>query len=211
MRLGVWYEVGGLEGPVCVQHMTIPVDFQLLESDHYMVHADLNIGFFHCHPQIAYEINLEPAQNPNNPPVESAFIDLEGGEDVTAIKWPGAMQWFHVKKGEAGTYSIGRTNPDVVLDVFAPDDLTTPISRYNKTTQMISLADRHMLVDTFVLPREFYIRTSGSSRSFTGDYALAIKRHTCSSQVEACILQPGQKQSAMLTKSGNPFGSQNQV
>lgn len=43
--------------------------------------------------------------------MESAFIDLEGGEDVTAIKWPGAMQWFHVKKGEAGTYSIGRTNP----------------------------------------------------------------------------------------------------
>ena len=205
------YEIGGLEGPVCAQHMTIPVDFQLLESDHYMVHADLNIGFFHCHPQIAYEINLEPAPNPSNPPIESAFIDLEGGQDVTAIKWPGGMQWFHVKKGEAGTYSIGRTNSDVVLDVFAPDDLTTPISRYNKTTQVISLTDRRMFVDTFVLPREFYIRTSGSSRSFTGDYALAIKRHTCSSQAEACILQPGQKQSATLTKAGNPFGTQNQA
>ncbi len=205
------YEVGGREGPLCVQHMTIPVDFQLLESDHYLVHADLNVGFFHCHPQIAYEINLEPASNPGNPLVESAVIDLEGGQDVTAINWPGGMQWFHVKKGEAGTYSIGRTNAAVVLDVFAPEDLTTPISRYNKITQVTPLARQRMFVDTFVLPREFYIRTSGSSRSFTGDYALAIKRHTCSSQIEACILQPGQKQAAMLTKVGNPFGTQNQA
>ncbi len=205
------YEAGGREGPLCVQHMTIPVDFQLLESDHYLVHADLNVGFFHCHPQIAYEINLEPASNPGNPLVESAVIDLEGGQDVTAINWPGAMQWFHVKKGEAGTYSIGRTNAAVVLDVFAPEDLTTPISRYNKITQVTPLARQRMFVDTFVLPREFYIRTSGSSRSFTGDYALAIKRHTCSSQIEACILQPGQKQAAMLTKVGNPFGTQNQA
>ncbi len=205
------YEAGELEGPVCVQHMTIPVDFQLLESDHYMVHADLNIGFFHCHPQIAYEVNLQQASNPANPPAESTLIDLEGGTDVTSIKWPGAMQWFHVKKEEAGTYTIGRTNPKVLLDVFAPDDLTTPISRYNKTTQVIVIRDQRMVVDTFVLPREFYIRTSGPSRSFAGNYALWIKRHTCSSKAEACILQPGQKQSATLTKAGNPFGTQNQA
>jgi hypothetical protein len=205
------YERNELEGPVCVQHLTIPVDFQLLESDHYMVHADLNIGFHHCHPQIAYEINLEPVQSPGNPPVENAFIDVEDGQDTTQIKWPGGMQWFHVRKGEAGTYSIGRTNADVRLDVYAADDLTTPISRYNKTTRFTAIGDQRMFVDTFVLPREFYIRTAGSTRSFTGNYALAIKRHTCSSQAEACILQPGQRQSAALTKAGNPFGTQNQA
>src|SRR5262249_19727252 len=40
------YTAGDLEGPVCVQHMTIPTDFRDLESDHYLVHADLNIGTF---------------------------------------------------------------------------------------------------------------------------------------------------------------------
>ena len=38
------YESGGIEGPICVQHMTIPKDFVDLESDHNMVTADLNIG-----------------------------------------------------------------------------------------------------------------------------------------------------------------------
>ena len=41
------YDIGGAEGPICVQHMTIPTDFRALESDHNMVHADLNVGFEH--------------------------------------------------------------------------------------------------------------------------------------------------------------------
>jgi hypothetical protein len=205
------YRQGGLEGPVCVQHMTVPTDFQDLESDHYMVHADLNVGFFHCHPQIAKEVNLEPAMNPTQPPLESIFIDSENGSDITRINLPGSMQWFHVKKGEAGTYTIGVTNPAVRLTVYAPEDLTTPISKYNKVTQIVNTGERRVFADTFVLPREFYIRVSGQSRSFSGDYALWIKRHTCSSKQEACILQPGQRQSAALTKAGNPFGTQNEA
>ena len=205
------YRSGGREGPLCVQHMTIPTDFQDLESDHFMVHADLNEGFFHCHPQIAYEVDLQQGSNPNQPPQESAFIDLENGTDVTRINQPGMMQWFHVKKGEAGTYSIGVTDPNARMDIYAPEDLTTPISKYNKTTQAINFGERRLLIDTFVLPREFYIRMSGKTRGFSGDYALWIKRHTCSSKQEACILQPGQTQSATLTKAGNLFGMQNEA
>ena len=205
------YTAGDLEGPICVQHMTIPTDFRDLESDHYMVHADLNIGTFHCSPQIAFEVNLEQAANPGHPPQEFTFIDQVDGTDVTLIKRPGQMQWFHVKKGEAGTYSIALTNAKVRMDVYAPDDLTTPISRYNKTTFAVVLADRSLFVDTYVLPREFYVRVSGVDRSFSGDYALYLKRHTCSSKAEACILQPGQTQGAKLTRAGNPFGDQNEA
>ncbi len=205
------YTSGDLEGPVCVQHMTIPTDFRDLESDHSMVHADLNVGNFHCSPQIAFEVNLQPSANPGQPPQEFTVLNDEGGTDVTQIKRPGQMQWFHVKKGEAGTYLIAPTSADVRLDVYAPQDLTTPISRYNKTTVSVVLSDRSFFVDTYVLPAEFYIRVTGKDRHWTGDYALFIKRNTCSSKAEACILQPGQTQGATLTKASNPFGLQNEA
>jgi endonuclease/exonuclease/phosphatase family metal-dependent hydrolase len=205
------YAAGDLEGPVCAQHMTIPTDFRDLDSDHYLVHADLNIGNFHCSPQIADEVTLEPAPNPGLPPQEFTVIDEEGGTDVTQIKRPGQMQWYHVKKGEAGTYLIALTSTKVKMDVYAPDDLTTPIARYNKTTAAIVLGDRSLFIDTYVLPREFYIRVSGETRATTADYALHIKRNTCSSKAEACILQPGQTQGAKLTKASNPFGLQNEA
>jgi len=205
------YTAGDLEGPVCVQHMTIPTDFRDLESDHYMVHADLNIGTFHCSPQIAFEVGLGASPNPGLPPQEFTFIDVVDGTDVTQIRRPGQMQWFHVKKGEAGTYTIALTNSQARLDVYAPEDLTTPISRYNKTTASVVLGDRSLFIDTYVLPREFYIRVSGVARTWSGDYALYVKRHTCSSKAEACILQPGQAQGATLTRAGNPFGVQNEA
>lgn len=205
------YAAGDLEGPVCVQHMTIPTDFRDLASDHYLVHADLNIGTFHCSPQIAFEVDLQPSANPGQPPQEFTNIDQVGGTDVTRIRRPGQMQWFHVRKGEAGTYTIGLTDPRVRLDVYAPEDLTTPISRYNKKTFAIVLADRRLFLDTYVLPREFYLRVSGVDRTSTADYALYIKRHTCGSKADACILQPGQAQGATLTRAGNPLGLQNEA
>ncbi len=205
------YTMGDLEGPVCIQHMTIPTDFRDLASDHYLVHADLNIGNFHCSPQIAFEVDLKTTANPGQPPQESASIDTAGGTDVTQIRRPGQMQWLHVKKGQAGTYSISRSTAQVRLDIYAPDDLTTPISRYNKTTVSVVFGDSRLFIDTYVLPREFYIRASGVDRGFRGNYALQIKRHNCSSKAEACILQPGQPQPATLTRTGNPLGMQNEA
>lgn len=206
------YVQGDLEGPMCVQHMTIPTDFQDLESDHYMVHADLNIGTFHCSPHIALEVKLEPVPaGPGQPPREFTFIDAVDGVDETAIRRPGQMQWFHVKKEEAGTYLIGPNSSGVRMDIYAPEDLTTPISPYNKTTVPIVLADRSLFIDTYVLPKEFYVRVSGKTRTFTGDYGLFIKRNTCSSKAEACILQPGQAQRATLSNAASPFGFQNEA
>ena len=191
----------GLAGrmPLCVQHSTVPVDFQQLESDHFMVHADLNRGFWHCHPRIAYEVTAADLtgqkainKSPSNPAV-----------DITRIAYPGAMQWFHVKAGTPGTYTIGRVAPaePVTIDIYAADDLTTPISRYNKTTTKLNLG-QGVWLDQFVLPAEYYIRITGPTRAWTGDYALTIKRHTCASRQEACLLQPGQPQGAQLTGAG---------
>ena len=205
------YISGGLEGPMCVQHMTIPTDFQDLESDHYMVHADLNLGFFHCHPQIAYEVILAKPQIPNSAPTESVTVDETDGVDVTRIAYPGAIQWFHVKVGQPGTWTLVRNNGQVELDVYRPEDLTTPISRYNKVTGTFSTGDFTLYADQYVLPGEFYVRAKGTTRPYTGDYWLAFKRHTCSSQAEACILQPGERQQAVLTKAGDPIGLQNQA
>ena len=70
---------------MCVQHMTIPTDFQDLESDHYMVHADLNLGFFHCSPQIAYEVMLSRPQIPASRRRNSRSVDETDGVDVTRI------------------------------------------------------------------------------------------------------------------------------
>jgi endonuclease/exonuclease/phosphatase family metal-dependent hydrolase len=194
----------GMEGraPMCAQHATVPVDFKQLESDHYMVHVDFNRGFPHCHPRIAYAVSPDELKG-------DLVIDKQPGNpnaDVTRIAFPGSMQWFHVKAGFPGTYTIRRigqgTSQSVRIDIYAPDDLTTPISRYNVTTQSFALGGGMVASDQFVLPAEYYIRITGPSRSWTGNYALQIKRHTCASKEDACLLQPGMPQMAQLTAFG---------
>ncbi len=192
------YESGpGGRMPVCVQHMTIPVDYRALESDHFMVHADTNLGIPHCHPQIAFNVDL------SNP----GLIDKDtGGFDFTFIRNAGNMQWFHVKTEGAGTYTIARLGQQAVaIDIYDAVDLTTPISRYNKVTTQVNFGERSAFVDQFVLPNDFYIRISGPNRNWTGDYALQVSRLSCKSKAESCLLQPGQSQSALLT--GNGFGN----
>lgn len=193
----------GLTGrvPMCAQHATVPVDFQHLESDHFMVHVDLNRGFWHCHPRIAYEVKTSDLNG-------DTTIDKHPGNsnlDVTRIAYPGTMQWFHVKADSPGTYTImrfGQGSTPVRIDIYAPEDLTTPISRYNKTTSKVPLGGGMAHADLFVLPKEYYIRITGPTRSWTGNYALKIVRHTCATRQMACYLQPGQPQSARLTASG---------
>jgi hypothetical protein len=205
------YESGGIEGPICIQHMTIPKDFVDLESDHNMVTADLNIGNYFCHPQIAHKVALKKTKV-DGKPREQELIDHVGGTNVTEIRYPGSMQWFHVVRPDAGTYSIGPDRPDVNMDIYLPDNLTTPISRYFGDTKVITEGERKMFVQTFVLPREFYIRMSGKDRDFTGDYALLIRHHNCATREEACLLQPGEEpQMATLTGAGSLFGTQDEA
>ncbi len=208
------YATGGIEGPICVQHMTVPVDFVALPSDHNMVHADLNRGFYHCHPQIAYEVKLQKFESGGRP-VEQQVINLEDGDDVTQIIAPGTMQWFHVLK-EAGTYSIGTyadtaDSEAVAFEVYLPTDLTTPVSRYYGDRRRILFNEREFKTETFVLPNEFYIRTHAYGVNYTGNYELLVRRHNCASKEEACPLQPGHIQSATLTKANSLFGKQNEA
>lgn len=205
------YRSGGIEGPICVQHVTIPVDFVDLESDHNLVTADLNLGNFFCHPGIAYKVNMTKV-GVGGKPREEEVIDSQDGQDVTQIRYPGSMQWFHVVRSDAGTYSIGPSTEDVKIDIFLPDNMTTPIASYYGKTSKIVDRERTMYVHTYALPREFYIRATGKDRAYTGDYALLVRRHTCATKEEACLLQPGEvPQGATLSKAGGLFGTQNEA
>jgi hypothetical protein len=176
----------------CVQHMTTPVDFRALESDHFMVHADTNRLAPFCSPSLAYRVNL----------AESGFLDMPpgGGPDRTTIQHPGGMQWFVVDAPGAGTYTISHfPQSDVRVTVYAADDLTRPVSRFNKTTQTVPLGRGTLAADKYVLPPKFYVRVTGANRTFSGDYTLRIHKHRCATKEEACLLQPGQAQTARLS------------
>lgn len=206
------YMSGGIEGPICVQHVTIPVDFVDLESDHNLVTADLNLGNFFCHPGIAYQVDLKKQKDAAGKPLEEELIDLRNGQDVTQIRFPGSMQWFHVVRQDAGSYSIGPDNPNVNIDIYQPGDMTTPISAYYGSTRTVRSGERTVTVRTYALPREFYIRVTGKDRAWQGNYALLVRRHTCATKEEACLLQPGEPpQFASLTESGSLLGTQDEA
>lgn len=179
----------------CVQHVTVPIRFRDLESDHNMVHADINRGFFHCSPAIAYRVELNASG--------TAILDRDPANttvDVTQISTPGSMQWFEVKAQGTGTYSIGPDTLDVKVDVFLPEDLTTPVSRYNKTPGALPPSIRkNFATNQYVLPDRFFIRTSGRTRFLAANYALLVRRHSCSSKADACLLKPGTLQEATLS------------
>lgn len=189
----------------CVQHVTVPVRFRDLESDHNMVHADINRGFFHCTVPAAYRVKLPPSG------MTIVNTDENGGtQDVTAIVTPGAMQWFFVKNDGTATWSIGTSNPQVKVDIYLPEDMTTPVSRYNKTPGAPTPGvNERFAVDQYVLPDKFFIRTSGINRTAVGNYGLMVKRHDCSTKANACLLLPGTIQGATLSPDTLPPGQIN--
>jgi hypothetical protein len=197
---------GSNEGAVlrrqCVQHVTVPTVFADLESDHAMVHADMATGFYHCSPSLAFKLDL--------PPANIAIVDKSPGNnvDITRINSAGGMQWFYLDTGSAGTYSIGTSNPDNIdIEIYAPEDLTRPISRYNQTPRPAPPGiARTFVTDQYVLPAKFFIRTSGAARTTVADYALYVERHNCATKEKACILMPGQPQSVTLSGQTLPPG-----
>lgn len=206
------YLSGGIEGPICVQHVTIPVDFVNLESDHNLLTADLNLGNNFCHPGIAYQVDLKPKKGPDGKPQAEEVIDFRNGQDVTQIRFPGSMQWFHVVRQDAGSYSIGADNPGVNIDIYQPSNMTTPISSYYGDTRTIHDGEQTFTVHTYALPKEFFIRVTGKDRNWRGNYALLVRRHTCATKEEACPLQPGEPpQFASLTEAGSLLGSQDEA
>lgn len=198
---------GSNTGPVsrrqCVQHVTVPIAFRDLESDHAMVRADIATGYYHCSPSLALTITLSANK--------TATIDkaANGATDITRINSAGGMQWFYLDTGSAGTYSIGTSNPDAVaIEIYAPDDLTRPIPRYNETPRPPppSAIKLGFATDQYSLPSKFYIRTSGVARTTIADYALYVERHSCATQEKACILSPNVAQSVTLSGQTLPPG-----
>ena len=206
------YISGGLEGPMCVQHMTIPTDFQDLESDHYMVHADLNLGFFHCHPQIAYEVILARPQIPNSAPTESVTVDETDGVDVTRIAYPGAIQWFHVKVGQPGTWTLVRNNGQVRarrLSAGRPDYSDIPLQQGHRHVLDRRLHPLRGPISCFLASSMYGRRAQPAhtpaitgSRS-SGTHAARRRRPASCS--------PARGSRPMLTKAGDPIGLQNQA
>jgi len=180
----------------CVQHVTVPIKYRELESDHNLVHADINRAFYHCSPATAFPVRLD------NKGV--AIVDLMPGGtiDVTKIQTGGAMQWFEVRAEGTATYSIGPDTDDVQVEIYVPEDLTTPIARYNQTPATVGANVRQSFaLNQYVLPRRFFIRTAGRTRETTRNYALMVKRHDCASRATACILQPGSVQGVTLSSA----------
>lgn len=183
----------------CVQHVTYPVEFRALESDHFMVHASVQSGFHHCSPSIARPIVLGTG-------TQGVVVDHDGTRDVTRIHAPDAMQWFLVDAGEGGTFSIGRDSNDVRAEVYLPEDLTTPVSRYNTTLGKLPTGCMRACYayDKFVLPGRFYVRVRGALRTTTTNYALHVRRHTCATRQDACVLMPGTTGIARLSSAETP-------
>lgn len=186
----------------CVQHVTVPERFRLLQSDHHMVHADVNRAAPHCSPSLAFKVDLTDARN-EHVIDESAAPQWKA---TTRIEQAGGMQWFYVNATEPGSYSIGLDNAaDVVLDVFLPDNLTVPYARYyaDASARTPQGYRQQFTVHQYALPKEFFIRARGVDRQKVADYALLIVRHACSSKEDACLLAPEQMQTAQLASAND--------
>jgi hypothetical protein len=197
----------GRTAPMCVQHLTVPPSFRELESDHNMVHADINVGTYNCNPSLARRV-LIPADA-----TARIDIDTNQGLDQTWILRPGQMQWLKIEaaSGETATYSLSINNSDLTFDVYLPEDLTTPVARENVTPFVWQGGAGETTVNQYVLPDTFYVRIHGKTRKKTGNYAFGIKRHTCATKAEACILTPGLPQRARLSPLTGDLQLQNQA
>ncbi|MEI9889110.1 MAG: hypothetical protein WDN08_21915 [Rhizomicrobium sp.] len=183
----------------CVQHLTVPVVFQNLESDHYLLHADINADGPLCNPMRAFVVSPKPGEAVVPPTPMS-------------LATPGAMQWFLVRTGGVGTYDVTLdvANPaNMRMDIYQPTDLTTPVAHYNtnpivKTKPNAVARIGTSTTEIYSMPGDFFIRISGVMRTDAGPYKLTVLRRNCASKAEACILQPGYKPQIAQLSQANP-------
>lgn len=190
----------GIEGRrPCVQHVTVPQTFVRHASDHSMVHADINLGDFHCRPMHALQVDT----NSPNDIVQSP----SGAGDTIRLRNPGSIQWFFVPDRDIGTYSIGTNNPkQMTVQLFLPSNMSEPISRYNKTDGKGAppRGDHggQYSTDIWAIQGPFFIRVSGKDRFAKGDYSLAVRKHRCDTKATACFLMPTMPHEARLSAEG---------
>ena len=180
----------------CVQHLTVPQAFVRHASDHSMVHADINLGDFHCRPSHALAVDTAaPDDIVPSPPCSG---------DTIRILHPGSIQWFFVADRDIGTYSIGTDRAEQLdVQIYLPSNMSEPLSRYN-VTQGKGLPPRgehrgQFSTDLWTIQGPFFIRVSGKSRFVHTNYDLTVRKHRCETRATACLLQPGLPHPARLS------------
>lgn len=141
-------------------------------SDHIGLNIDLNQAAPHCSP-------LEPVFNP---PVDEM---LPG-----TVTWPGSVQWTRIDT--PGTYDIGVATDGFAFEVYASDDMSTPLRAWFGQSQTSnSEDDRPVQTERFhISDPPFFIKTFATDRKATGDYEYLVHKATCTSVAEACTLMP---------------------
>jgi len=206
-------DVASLEEGWCVQHLRRR---EVAESDHLFVRADYNIANPLCDPRRAWQ----------NPPLDD-YVNFQTFQvDVTEIAAPGGAQWFYYdlstpgSSGERHTVSIGipkqdqfdpATEAGVILELFDPSDLSTPISQYMKEeTNLSTLLDlREDLTGVVhVVPERFFLKISSPNPMWTGNYTFLVHEHTCASQEDACVLLPNENPRTIAKFDPNSYVGQ---
>jgi len=117
---------------------------------------------------------------------------------------PGQVRWYRVDA--PGTYSIGllENAADLLaIDVFPVADLSTPIPPISRLPPRLlspsaQCKDLGLSNCRFVTRRyfpgesPFYVRVSAPSGRVTGETAIYIRKHDCSTEEDGCWLSPGQ-------------------
>jgi hypothetical protein len=171
------------------------------DSDHIAVVADLNLPGIAPNPRLA----IRPELNKSKPEDWWDFLPSpENGDPQDALKgelkYPGSMQWYRFDT--AATYSIGLpldlVNAGLEVTVYQANDLSTPVSQFNKEYTMVALNEDG--IRTYVLGKyciaqpPFYVRVSNpNDRTWTGKYNIAFHRHRGVNKFDAIVLQPGEE------------------
>lgn len=159
-------------------------------SDHVGVLLELGPRAEACRPDYA----VKPAFPVGTPD----FVDR------SSLDAPGQVRWYRVDA--PGTYSIGllENAADLLaIDVFPVADLSTPIPPISRLPPRLlspwaqckdlGLSKCRFVTRTYFLGESpFYVRVSAPSGRVTGETAIFIRKHDCSSEEDGCWLSPGQ-------------------
>jgi endonuclease/exonuclease/phosphatase family metal-dependent hydrolase len=186
-------------------------------SDHGAVVADLNLPSAYCFPRLARRPCIEPQF------ANEEWDWLQPGQLPQAalhgqLRYPGSMQWYRFD--DSGTYSIAlpKTAYDLGLrtTIYEKHDLSNPVEAYAKvytTTIQGQYRPELFVVSKYHLPSApFFVRVSNpTSRTWQGDYSLAVHRHRGTTRDDAILLYPGEVALDPKPPTNKPINAEDQI